>query len=382
MEFPSLAELKNRNTMKWTRYPDDVLPLWVAESDFSTCPAVLKAVRGAVERESFGYPPDGSLMTAEAAAFYQRRYGFQAKPEWIFPLPDVVRGVYLAVEHYTPAGSPVIVPIPAYPPFFQTLAAAEREGIFINATGSESGASGLSLEEIEQGFADGARSIILASPFNPLGLAFSEQWLRELVEIAAKYHARVIVDEIHAPLVLDGSHVVAAGVSPLAAEVCITVTATSKAWNTAGLKCAQMIFSNPEDVKVWNNLSAVHKDGVSTLGLVAAEAAYRDGEDFLDKEIAYLKSNRDYLLEALPNAVPGIEVVAPEATFLMWLDFTNAHNAELAAAPSEFLLKHAKVMLNDGSWFGPEFSHCARLNFATSREILEQAVQQIKEAVQ
>lgn len=367
--------------MKWTRYPEDVIPLWVAESDFSTCPPVLAAIQDAVTRESFGYQPDGCTLPEAVAEFYNRRFGYPAKPEWVFPIPDVVRGVYLAVEHYTPADSKVIVPIPAYPPFYQVLSGANREGVFIDAT------DGISLDEVERGFTDGARSIILANPFNPIGYVFSEQWLRELCDLAARFNARVIVDEIHAPLVYEGRHVVAAGVSETAAKVCITVTATSKAWNTAGLKCAQMIFSNPEDVRVWNSLSAVHKDGVSTLGLIAAEAAYREGEQFLDEELAYLRENRDYLAEALPKVLPGLKVYVPDGTFLMWLDFAEVTGTKLDAAtftasPSQFLLDNAKVMLNDGAWFGQDYATCARLNFATSREILEQAVRNIEQAVQ
>lgn len=375
ISFPSYEQLQARHTMKWTRYPEDVIPLWVAESDFGTCPPVKDALVKAIERETFGYQPDNPGLPKATADFYRERYGFNANPQWIFAVPDVVRALEIAIAWFTPEGSKVIVPVPAYPPFMGLLGATKREGVFIDATG------GLDLGEVEKGFQDGARSIILCNPFNPLGFIFDEEYLRELCELADRYDARVLVDEIHAPLVYRGLHVVAAGVSDTAARVCITTTATSKAWNTAGLKCAQILFSNADDVKRWAQLSPVTKDGVSTIGLIAAETAYRLGGEFLEEEIAYLKANYEYLKEELPQAVPGIKVPEMDATYLMWLDCREVALPGGATNPSRFFLEHAKVMMNDGVWFGEQFAGFVRLNFATSREILERAVAQMAESL-
>ncbi|CAB0520832.1 plastocyanin [Corynebacterium diphtheriae] len=372
MQFPSIEDLRARNTMKWTRYGQDVLPLWVAESDFSTCPAVLQAITDAVQREAFGYPPDGSLLSQATAEFYADRYGYQARPAWIFPIPDVVRGLYIAIDHFTPAQSKVIVPTPAYPPFFHLLSATQREGIFIDATG------GIDLHDVEKGFQAGARSILLCNPYNPLGMVFAPKWLNELCDLAHRYDARVLVDEIHAPLVFDGQHTVAAGVSDTAASMCITITAPSKAWNIAGLKCAQIIFSNPSDAEHWQQLSPVIKDGASTLGLIAAEAAYRYGTEFLNQEVAYLKSNHDFLLHEIPKRIPGVKITPMQATYLMWIDFRDT---TIEGSPSEFFIEKAKVAMNDGAWFGEEGTGYCRLNFATSREILEEAIDRMAKAV-
>lgn len=361
--------------MKWTRYPQDVIPLWVAESDFATCPPVKEALAKAVENETFGYQPDNPGLPSATADFYQSRYGFDANPEWIFAVPDVVRALELAVTWFTKPDSKVIVPIPAYPPFVNLLGATRREGIFIDATG------GLDLDAVEQGFQDGAGSIILCNPFNPLGYTFDEAFLVQLCDLAARYDARVLVDEIHAPLVYSGKHTVTAGVSDTAAQVCITATATSKAWNTAGLKCAQIIFSNEADVKHWKSLSPVAKDGVSTIGLIAAETAYREGVEFLEEEIAYLKSNYEYLAKALPEALPGIKVPPMDATYLLWLDCREVALPGGATNPSQFFLDNARVMMNDGAWFGEQFAGFVRLNFATSREILERAVSQLAASI-
>ncbi len=372
MRFPSYDQLQARSTMKWTTYPDDVLPLWVAESDFETCPAIKEALKQAVDRESFGYPPRSAGLAEATAQFYQQRFGFAARPEWIFPVPDVVRALVIAIDNFTTPGSPVVIPVPAYPPFFQILETTKREGIFLDIR------SGLDLAQLEAAFQSGAGSLVLCNPYNPLGFIFSREQLIAITDLAAQYDARVLVDEIHAPLVLDGEHIVTAGVSETAANVCITATATSKAWNTAGLKCAQIIFSNAADVQVWNGLAHSTVDGESILGLIAAETAYRHGVEFLAEELAYLKANRDFLVAELPKVVPGIKVHVPAATYLMWLDLSDT---DTPGNPADFFRSEAKVAFNDGEWFGELGTGCIRLNFATSREILSEALDRMGKAM-
>lgn len=368
MQFPDIDTLRTRGTRKWTVYGDDVIPMFIAESDFPTAPAVKDAIVQACEREMFGYTPapHAHRLGEAVSDFYAARYGWRPEPARVFPVADVVRGVLLAIQHFTQG--PVIVPVPAYFPFLNIADAAGRERIDVANT--------LNLEEIEQAFKQGAGSIIVTNPYNPGGWVFSEAELDAVCEVARKYGGRVIVDEIHAPLVFDGQHVCAAANNP---DVCITVTATSKAWNVAGLKCAQMIFSNDEDVATWERINPVAKDGVGTLGITAAEACYDLGREFLDEEVAQLKANRDWLVTHLPDAVPGIKFEVPAATYLMFLDFSDTKLDD--PRPAAWLLKHAKVAMNEGVDFGPGGEHKARMNFATSPEILQQAVERIAQAV-
>ena len=370
MQFPDIDTLRTRGTRKWTVYGDDVIPMFIAESDFPTAPAVKDAIVQACEREMFGYTPapHAHRLGEAVSDFYAARYGWRPEPARIFPVADVVRGVLLAIQHFTQG--PVIVPVPAYFPFLNIADAAGRERIDVAST------PGLDLAEIEQAFKQGAGSIIVTNPYNPGGWVFSEAELDAVCEVARKYGGRVIVDEIHAPLVFDGQHVCAAANNP---DVCITVTATSKAWNVAGLKCAQMIFSNDEDVATWERINPVAKDGVGTLGITAAEACYDLGREFLDEEVAQLKANRDWLVTHLPEAVPGIKFEVPAATYLMFLDFSDTKLDD--PRPAAWLLKHAKVAMNEGVDFGPGGEHKARMNFATSPEILQQAVERIAQAV-
>lgn len=375
MKFPSLDELKARNTRKWTVYPDDVLPLWIAESDFPTAPPVKDAIREAVDKESFGYSPATSDLPEALSDFYAERYGWRPNPEMVAAVPDVVRGLLLGIEYFTRPDSAVIVPVPSYPPFLALPETAGREMVEVGADG------GLDLTEIESAFKNGAGSILLSAPNNPLGYTFDADFLTQLINIADKYDGRVLVDEIHAPMVLDGSHVVAAGLSDTAARVCLTVTATSKAWNIAGLKCAQMIFSNDADMTTWRGLTGVAKDGTSTLGISAAAACYRHGTAQLDEQVEYLRTTRDWVADQLESQVPGITVTRPAATYLMWLDFSGTAIGELDK-PAAWLRKNAKVALNEGTDFGSGGAHHARLNFATSTEILAEAIGRIAEAIE
>lgn len=373
MQFPDLETLRARGTRKWTQFGDEILPLWVAESDFPTAEPVKRAIQDAVDREMFGYTPAHHTLGNSLSNFYAKQYGWAPNPEHIFPVADVVRGMLLGIQYFTKPDSPVIVPVPSYPPFLELPETAGREMVEVGAK------DGLDLMEVDAAFKNGAGSILLASPNNPWGYTFDEEELVQITNIAARYGARVLVDEIHAPIVYENSHLCAANVSDTAANVCITVTATSKAWNVAGLKCAQMVFSNENDVETWKNLTGVAKDGTGTLGIVAAQACYDHGKEALDDQLKTLKSNRDYLIENLPEAIPGIEFTKPQATYLMYLDFSGTEVKD--EKPAAWIRREAKVALNEGITFGSGGAHHARLNFATSPEILAEALDRISTAI-
>lgn len=388
MKFPTQDELRARFTRKWTQFEPDVLPLFIAESDFPTAPAVKKVILDYTERECFGYSPAANAVgLGEAVAdFHDARYGWRPDAKKVFWIGDVVRGLLLGIQYFTRPDSPVVVPLPAYPPFLELPETAGRERIDVgispaNGDLKEGEKPRLDLEAIEKAFAEGAGSILLANPFNPLGYVFDEEHLSELVALADKYDARILSDEIHAPLVYEGQHISIAGLSETAARVTMTVTATSKAWNFAGLKCAQIIFSNDKDVEIWNSLPHVAQDGVGTLGIIAAEAAYRDGISHLEEEVDYLRETRDWLVEELPKRIPGLITSRPDSTYLMWLDFRNTAIGG-KEYPAAWLIQHARVAFNEGLTFGDIGAGQARLNFATSREILEEAIDRVATAIE
>jgi cystathionine beta-lyase len=243
---------------------------------------------------------------------------------------------------------------------------------------NEGGHDELDLGAIDDALAAGARAVLLCSPHNPTGRVFTAEELGALAEVVDRHGARVIADEVHAPLVYEGArHFPYATVSDAAAEHTITVTSASKAFNLAGLKCAQVVASNHADAARWRGLGVFAVAGPTPLGNAASTAAYRAGGDWLHDLVAYLSGNRQALLDLLAAELPAITCRTPEATFLAWLDCS-----ELGADdPARFFLDHAHVALSDGPPFGPECEQHVRLNFATSRAFLERIVRAMGTAV-
>lgn len=377
-------ELRRRHTMKWTRYGADVLPLWVAEMDLQTCPAVAEAVREAAEREVFGYPTRDDRLGTATAQWCANRYGWQIDPSRVHDLPDVLTGVRLAIDHFTVAGSPIVLPVPAYMPFFDVLEVTGRRGVYtpMLAHTEADGTAGyrFDLDAIEAAFRAGAGGMILCNPYNPLGALFPAEHLAQVCALAARHGARIISDEIHAPVVYGDRHIPTVTVSDIAPEVTVTLLASSKGFNTPGLRCAQIVLTNDADVRTWAKINPMRSHGASTLGLEASIASYRDGGPWLDELLAFLQANRDYLMDALAQAAPQIAVAPPRATYLAWLDF-RAVEALHGADPASWLLEHAKVALNSGPAFGPGGAGHARLNFGTSRQILAEFVDRLAGAL-
>jgi len=369
-----------RGTLKWSLYGPDVLALWVAEMDFHTAPAVLEALRSAVEREEVGYPFEGSDSgLPEAVAYWQRRrYSWEIDPAGVRTLPDVLKGVELALDAFTPSASPVVVPTPAYMPFFDVLAALRRPVVEVpNLDDGEQ--RRLDLDGIAAAFEAGAGSIILCNPHNPLGRSYSAEELAGLCDVVDRYAARVVSDEIHGPLTYPGErHVPYASISPVAAGNSVTLVSASKGWNLPGLKCAQMILTNEADVRRWKSVPPIRSHGASTFGIRASLAAYRDGEEWLDQLVVYLDSNRRLLGDLLAEVLPDVGYTVPQATYLAWLDF-RAMNLEGEAA--DVIRREARVATNPGSPFRGDGPGHVRLNFATSKSILTSAVNAIADAL-
>ena len=366
------AQLRARGTIKWNHFGPDVLALWIAEMDFPTAPAVLDGVRACVANEEFGYPALGSdALPVALTQWCERRYDWPIQPEWVRVVPDVLKGMEVVIEFLTRPESPVVLPVPAYMPFCDLLTVTGRQRIDIPMTQQDSGRYLMDLEALDAAFTAGAGSLILCNPNNPLGTAFTAEELSAIVDIAARHGARVIADEIHAPLVYDRPHVAAASVSPAAADTVITLMSASKGWNLPGLMCAQVILTNPRDTAAWDRINMLHTMGAATVGISANLAAYTRGGPWLDALLAYLRGNRDHLSRALPAALPGLRVSHPEATYLAWLDFRALG---LPAEPAEILLADARVALSPGLPFGGGRGF-ARLNFATTRAILDRAIE-------
>ena len=373
-----VERLRRRRTVKWTLFGPDVLAAWVAEMDFDVAPVVRAALLEAVDREDFGYlAADLSELTNACAAFLTAAHGWTVPPTRIFPVADVLTGLAGAFDLFLAAGAAVVVLTPAYPPFFEIVELTGRPAIPTPMLRRPEG-DALDLDAIDAALAGGAGGVLLCNPHNPTGRVFTVDELRDLAAIVDRHGARVVADEVHAPLVYPGrAHVPYATVSDATAAHTITVTSASKAYNLAGLKCAQVIATNHDDAAQWRALRVHEVAGPTPLGVATSTAAYRDGADWLRQLVGYLDDNRRALAQLLADAIPRVGLHLPEATFLAWLDCAALGLDD----PARFFLDHARVALSDGPPFGPGCEQFVRLNFATSRALLERMVGAMGDAV-
>ena len=357
---------------KWTSYPD-VIGAFIAEMDFGTAPCVVEVLRETVENGFFGYLPDAMEegLAKACAGWYQRSTDWDVQPGQVHSLPDVLKGLEVTLQHYAPKGGKVIVPTPAYMPFLFVPGYQQREIIQVPML-RDGDTWQYDLDAVDAAFADGGEVLIVCNPHNPIGRVLTREEMVAISEVVEKHGGRVFSDEIHAPIVYEGyRHTPYASVSEAAANHTITAIAGSKAWNLAGLKCAQIVISNDADAEIWKNGASWTGHGASTLGVIASIAAYNAGQEWLDDVIIYLDGNRHRLAELVKQDLPDVNYSMPEGTYLGWLDFSET------AVPMDigtFFRENAGVAITDGGACGEVGCKCVRFNFAMPRPMMEQAL--------
>ncbi|WP_241037892.1 MalY/PatB family protein [Blastococcus litoris] len=379
--FDALSEdsLRTAGSLKWTRY-GTAIGAFVAEMDFGTAPAVTAALHEAVDRGRLGYLTTGAAedMARACAGWQRRRYGWDVPPEWITPLGDVIAGLQATIERFTPPGSPVVLPTPAYMPFLAVPGLLGRELIPVPMVERE-GRPTYDLDGLARAFAAGGRLLVHVNPHNPLGRVFTVEEQLALADVVEAAGVRVFSDEIHAPLVHPGAvHRPYASLSAATARHTVTATSASKAWNLPGLKTAQLVLSNGEDAARWAEVGFLYTHAAATPGVLANTAAYDDGGPWLDGVLAYLDGNRRHLAGLLAEHLPAVRWTPPEGTYLAWLD---CRELDLPGSPGEFFLERAGVALVDGPECGAPGAGHVRLNFATPRPVLTTIVARLADAV-
>lgn len=373
------ARLDRPESRKWSLHPG-AIGAWVAEMDFGCAPAVTRALQRAVGDGILGYlsPPLAAELGRATADWMRDEYGWEVDPERVHPVSDVMAALGVAISEYAPAGSPVIVPTPAYMPFLTYLPTIGHPVVEVPGT-VVGGRWQHDLDRIDEAFAAGARTLILCNPHNPTGTVLTRAELAAVAEIVERHGGRVFADEIHAPLRYGGvPHVPYASLSEATAAHTITGTSASKAWNLAGLKAAQLIMSNDADQAAYRRFGFAVQHGAATIGVVAAIAAYREGRPWLTDVVAYLDLARHDLARLLSEHLPGSRYTMPEATYIGWIDVSPL---ELPVAPAAFFRESAGVVLTDGALLGQGYGEHVRLVFATPRPLLADAVQAMGEAV-
>lgn len=370
-----LETLRRRSSTKWRTYPEDVLPLFVAETDYPLAPAVTAVLAEAVASGDTGYTPADPGIRNAFAGFARRRFGWDVDPAGVRSTADVMMGVVEILRATIRPGDGVVIMPPVYPPF--ALCTDEAGGIPVSVPLTDTGAGWeIDLDGVDAALAAGARAILLCNPHNPTGTVHSAATLAALAGLAERHGAVVISDEIHAPLVADGvvyTPFLTAGAS--AARVGFAVTSASKAYNLAGLKCALMVAADDATMRVLAGLNPEVEWRTGLFGALAAVAAFDEASDeWLDALRAALAENRALLGALLAEHLPRAVYRTPDAGYLAWIDLSAY---DWGDDPAAFLLDAAKVALHHGPQFGAEGAGYARLNFGCSPEVLTEAIARI-----
>jgi cystathionine beta-lyase len=367
-------QLAGRRSEKWADQPAGVIASTVAEMDFEVAEPVVAVLRSALDRHDLGYTPERTSGVATAfAGFAARRMGWDVDPAQVVLVTDVMVGVASLCEALTRPGDTVALASPNYPPMFAEL---PRRGVALSQVATNAH-GGIDLAALDQVLSRGVRVFVLTNPHNPTGRVLARRELEKIAEICAGHGTWVIADEIHAPLTLPGArHTPWLDVSDAARERGICVTSASKAFNVPALKCALVVTASDRARDAVALLGAP-VDHVGLLGVLAAEAAFTDGDAWLDALLAQLDANRTLLIERLAVDLPQIEWTPPQASYVAWL---NCRALDLGDDPAAAFLRHG-VALSPGPAYGPPGAGFVRLNFGTAPDVVTEIVRRMALAV-
>jgi cysteine-S-conjugate beta-lyase len=372
-----LERLRQRRSDKWRLHPPDVLPAFIAEMDYDLAEPVLAALRSAIDRSDCGYANASGLGEA-FARFAAHRHGWTVDPGRVHLVPDVMAGVDAILQLTTEPGDGVVINTPVYPPFFEHIANAGRRVVQVPLAGGESRWE-LDFGALEAAFAAGARGYLLCSPHNPTGRVFGPADLGRIGSLAERYGVTVISDEIHASLTLPGArHTPFVTAGDAAAEHGVTLASTSKAFNVAGLKGAVAVAGSATMQAVLSRLPSACQYGAGLLGVLASEAAWNAGDDWLDALIGQLDHVRAEFGRLLRQRLPQARYVPPQASYLAWVDCAGL---DLGSEPAEAFLRRGRVALGRGLDFGAPGDGFVRVTIGTSSALLAGIVDRMAAAV-
>lgn len=382
--FDEILDRRSHNSIKWKFYPEDVLPMWVADMDFRSPQAVTRALADKVAFADFGYEIAPESLINIVIERMERLYNWSVQPQDIIVIPGLVTGINLVCRALGRPGDGVLMQTPVYPPF---LSAPQGHQLIRQDAPLTYVADGrhfhyeIDYTAFEAAITPKTKVFLLSNPHNPIGQTYTQEQLARLAEICLRHNVVICSDEIHAELLLDhNQHIPLATLSPEIANQTVTLIAPSKTFNVAGLSCGFAVITNPEIRQKFIAAAEGLTHGANSLGLAAAKAAYRndpDTNDWLATLLQYLTDNRNTLTEFVAAQLPDLHVTQPQATYLAWLDCRAANLPD----PFEFFMQKAKVGLNDGITFGPDGSGFVRLNFGTPRATLLDGLNRMKNAL-
>ncbi len=376
--FDEIIDRRDTDSIKWSTYPDDVLPMWVADMDFKSPESVIRALRARIDHGVFGYSKPTQALRRVLQERLRDLYHWDVYEEELLFLTGIVSGLNIAFQAYAGPGDAILAQPPVY---FHFLRDPVHQGrVLIDPPLVRRGDTyEIDFHEFERSITARTRIFVLCNPHNPVGRVYTRTELEKLAEICLRHRLVICSDEIHCDLIYEGHrHIPIAAISSEIADQTITLMAPSKTYNVAGLDCGYAIIKNEQLRRTWQSASYGVISGVNIMGHVAAVAALEGGGDWLKEVMEYLQGNRDYLAEYLNRNVPGIRMCKIEATYLAWLDCSQTG---IPGNPAQFFLKEARVALNNGPDFGKGGQGFVRLNFACPRRTLTEALERMSAAL-
>jgi len=379
-DFDAIVDRRGTDSNKWHKFGPDVLPLWVADMDFASPPAVVDALRARVEHGVYGYLREGAPELVEVfTERCRKRYGWDVPHEAIMLMPGVNPANNVAARTVCEPGDGFVILTPAYPPLLRVPGNVGLDARLPVLTRRPDGRYEIDFDAVARAITPTTKAFLLCNPHNPVGRVYTRAELSRVAEICLRRGLAIIADEIHCDLVYTGhEHVPMASLDPDVAARTITLMAPSKTFNQAGLKASVGIVTDPA---LRERFQAARKDMVqltaNVLGYTAMVAAYRDGGPWHEALLRYLEANRDYLADYVIRNLSGVTMAKPEGTYLAWLDCRPTGIAD----PFTFFLEKAKVALSDGKAFGAPGDGFVRLNFGTPRVLLTEGLERMRKAL-
>ena len=373
--------LREKSCMKWQRYENDVLPLWVADMDFPIAEPIRESLLTYARGDNFGYPkPEGLPGLKEVVqARLSERYGWSVEPGDIHLINGIVPGLYLGALALAGPGEEVMIHTPMYPPFMKAIKDTGRTPLYSQLvfTGNE---WQIDFDKMEAQLTPATRLMMLCNPHNPSGRVFRREELERLADFALRHRLWVVSDELHSDLTYEGhEHIPFASLSEEVAERTVTLYGPTKTFNIAGLKIGFLIAQNRPLLKRMKEVAGYLVAPPNVMAQTATMAAYERSQDWYKSMMGYLDDNRRFVHGFLDEHLPQVKHMTPEGTYLSFMDFSAL---DVGKDLYDFLLEDCRVGLNDGPAYGPGGEGFTRLNFATSRAIVEEALERIKRGVE
>lgn len=378
-DFDRIINRNNTRSFKWDQTSsifggEDILPLWVADMDFESPPAVKEALVKRAAQGVYGYTNRTDDYVEAITSWFSRRHGWKIEPEWLTDTPGVVLALSVAIELFSNVGDKVILQSPVYFPFYDVIQKNGRE-VVCNPLVLQGDCYLMDYVQLEQLMKDGARLMLLCNPHNPVGRVWKREELEHLQQLCLKYGVIVISDEIHCDIVMPGhTHTPFASLSSDIAKQTVTCTAPTKTFNLAGLQSAFVVIPNAElKAKFDARIETLHLKSMNYFNEDAVTAAYNEGEEWLDELLIYLQGNVDYAINYMNEHLPEVKPFRPEGTILLWVDCRSL-GLDIDGL-KQLMYQKARVAFIEGSVFGKEAEGYLRINLACPRSILHEALE-------